>query len=250
MTRLFREIRLKSLPLSGGKRYLLYAVGEILLIVIGILFALKISAWSESIKARETERVLLENFQEELKSNYEQLETVIAYEVRAQTAASELLDVYSTDYTRYKSHYLDSLFGEMQWIWTFNPRVSVINSIKSTGQIGVIRNPDIRSFIVSFEEKNNDATEESEIVRSLIVNSYVPSVNKYISMSERSKHIGFPFPLKSKFPSNYAGIFADREAESLISYIHIWRNTEIEEKRQLLGELASCSKLVAAELLK
>lgn len=47
MPKFFRNIRIKSIELSKVKNYLLYAVGEIILVAIGILLALQVSNWNE-----------------------------------------------------------------------------------------------------------------------------------------------------------------------------------------------------------
>ena len=47
MISLFRKIRLKLLQQNQVTRYLLYAVGEIILVVIGILIALQVNTWKE-----------------------------------------------------------------------------------------------------------------------------------------------------------------------------------------------------------
>ena len=52
MLRFFRQIRQRYLTENRFSKYLLYAVGEILLVVIGILIALQIDNWNEARKAR------------------------------------------------------------------------------------------------------------------------------------------------------------------------------------------------------
>ena len=54
MLRFFRRIRQQLLSDNKFSKYLLYAVGEILLVVIGIFIALQIDTWNEDHKnARE-----------------------------------------------------------------------------------------------------------------------------------------------------------------------------------------------------
>lgn len=50
MITLFRRIRQKLIDSGSVTKYLLYAIGEILLVVIGILIALQINNWNEQIK--------------------------------------------------------------------------------------------------------------------------------------------------------------------------------------------------------
>lgn len=72
MIKFFRKIRHKLLSdLLDGKagnkfsKYLIYAFGEIILVVIGILFALQINNWNENRKASANEIVLLKKLKEE-----------------------------------------------------------------------------------------------------------------------------------------------------------------------------------------
>ncbi|MEJ2585524.1 MAG: DUF6090 family protein [Robiginitalea sp.] len=77
MLRFFRQIRQRLLTDSKFNKYLLYAVGEILLVVIGILIALQINNWNEERKAREREQQLLISLSEDFKSNLVSLENSI-----------------------------------------------------------------------------------------------------------------------------------------------------------------------------
>ena len=51
-------------------KYLRYSIGEIALVVIGILIALQINNWNEREKSRDSEKLLLTNLKEELNSKY------------------------------------------------------------------------------------------------------------------------------------------------------------------------------------
>src|SRR6056297_1458993 len=50
MITLFRRIRQKLIESGNITKYLLYAIGEILLVVIGILIALQVNNWNEQRK--------------------------------------------------------------------------------------------------------------------------------------------------------------------------------------------------------
>ena len=65
MTSFFRKIRIKLLKTNNLKRYLLYATGEILLVMIGILLALQVNNWNQNRLIKKQEKVLLEEIQSE-----------------------------------------------------------------------------------------------------------------------------------------------------------------------------------------
>ncbi|MBK8515376.1 MAG: hypothetical protein IPL55_03525 [Saprospiraceae bacterium] len=66
MNKLFRNFR--QIQLNDGKttKYLKYAIGEIVLVVIGILIALQINNWNENRKTRLDEIKLLTNIKKAL----------------------------------------------------------------------------------------------------------------------------------------------------------------------------------------
>lgn len=65
MIKFFRKIRQNLLKENKTSKYFKYAIGEIVLVVIGILIALQINNWNENRKAKENEIVLLSKLQEE-----------------------------------------------------------------------------------------------------------------------------------------------------------------------------------------
>ncbi|MGB5983415.1 MAG: DUF6090 family protein [Nonlabens sp.] len=66
MIKFFRRIRLDTLSRKRIPKYFAYALGEIILVVIGILIALQIYNWNEVGKARTLEIGLLENLKKNL----------------------------------------------------------------------------------------------------------------------------------------------------------------------------------------
>ncbi len=69
MLRFFRQIRKKLMEQNKIRTYLLYAVGEIALVMIGILLALQVNNWNQERLAVKEERVLLTNVLETLEAD-------------------------------------------------------------------------------------------------------------------------------------------------------------------------------------
>ena len=53
---------------------------------------------------------------------------------------------------------------------------------------------------------------------------------------------------KSVFESDYEGLFANRELESLITYIHVWRNDQLSEEKAFLKKLDEIQTVLHEEL--
>ena len=69
MIKFFRQIRQRLLRENRFSSYFLYAVGEIVLVVIGILIALQINNWNEERKRADTADALLHDLYDELAAN-------------------------------------------------------------------------------------------------------------------------------------------------------------------------------------
>ncbi|MEH6514961.1 MAG: DUF6090 family protein, partial [Maribacter arcticus] len=78
MIKFFRKIRQRLLTENKFNKYLFYAIGEIVLVVIGILIALQINNWNEQRKERIQEKIFLKRFEVELNTNLESILTAIS----------------------------------------------------------------------------------------------------------------------------------------------------------------------------
>ncbi len=69
MIKFFRHIRQRLVAKNKFSKYLLYAIGEIILVVIGILIALQINNWNEEKSEKRIEREYMVNMLEDLKDD-------------------------------------------------------------------------------------------------------------------------------------------------------------------------------------
>jgi hypothetical protein len=69
MIKFFRKIRQKLLSENKFSKYLLYAIGEIVLVVIGILIALQINNWNNNHKLEKEEIQLMKSLHKEFTIN-------------------------------------------------------------------------------------------------------------------------------------------------------------------------------------
>lgn len=69
MIKVFRNIRKKLINVGKTSKYLKYAIGEIFLVVIGILIALQVSTWNEQRKLDKQETLYLSRLLQDAKSD-------------------------------------------------------------------------------------------------------------------------------------------------------------------------------------
>ena len=73
MIKFFRKIRQRLLTKNKFSKYLIYAIGEIILVVVGILIALSINNWNEEIKESHIEQNYLRRLLVDLESDFKTL---------------------------------------------------------------------------------------------------------------------------------------------------------------------------------
>ena len=109
MIKFFRRIRQRLLSENKFSRYLLYAIGEIILVVIGILIALQINNWNENRKERLHEKEALGKFLQDLESDSNFYQTNLRRTVSINNLHRELYLIGSNqkvDLTHEKPNYI------------------------------------------------------------------------------------------------------------------------------------------------
>lgn len=156
MLRFFRQIRKNLLETAGIKKYLFYAIGEILLVVIGILIALQVSNWNQE---RQLVR-LSENYElrilDDLLQEKAIVEGVKNYESAVSEHAYRAIRVFENrkELTREESdQFIIDLYQASQ-ILNLVDANSVYQELISSGQIGLIQDETIRTNLVRYYDVN------------------------------------------------------------------------------------------------
>ena len=138
MIKFFRKIRYKLMETGKTRRYFKYAIGEIVLVVIGILIALQINNWNSQRLNTNRNKALLQKLSKELDLNIER--------------ASSLDSSSENSGFSNKFIYTDSLFKLLDenkvidhldymvsqtifYVNTFNLNTSVFEELKNTGSL-------------------------------------------------------------------------------------------------------------------
>ena len=93
MLRFFRKIRQRLVTDNKFNKYLLYAVGEILLVVIGILIALQVNNWNEGRKERIIEKSILLEFEDNLERNIALIDMAAAEIIEINKSSETIIEI-------------------------------------------------------------------------------------------------------------------------------------------------------------
>ncbi len=117
MFRFFRKIRQQLLSQNKISKYLLYAIGEIVLVVIGILIALQINNWNEKIKTQENVQAQLINVIDAIESDVKSYENLLSQEGFRFHAVKYLLGLAEEEILIYSYDYHKFPKNEWSFMW-------------------------------------------------------------------------------------------------------------------------------------
>ncbi|MFX0556662.1 DUF6090 family protein [Maribacter sp. CXY002] len=181
MIKFFRNIRLKSLTQNKFGKYLTYAIGEIVLVVIGILIALQINNWNENRINSAKETTVLANIHKEFKQNKKQLDSVIGKHQVVFKNCARVISLFPIK-SKPEPEALDSLGTMLWWTYggnTFNPMQTSINALASTSSFYIIKNETLRDLLISWNDLVTDYQEEELASRDHIWSQYDPYLSKH-----------------------------------------------------------------------
>ena len=227
MLRFFRQIRKTLMEQNKIRTYLLYAVGEILLVMIGILLALQVNNWNEERKLVQEEQYLVQELKEEFTKNLALVQRDYRGNRMILDATKDLMDMFHIDHSEVDVNRLDSLLIEIFMSTSFDPSTGVVEEIISTGRLSVLRDDSLRYLISQWPSILLDQKEDIDIRGDHFFNILLPEIMKTTPFKNGNRYFNFDFwdedyervdLSRSVFPFNAADFFT-LEMESYL-YTH------------------------------
>jgi len=145
-------------------KYLLYAIGEIILVVIGILIALQINNTNELEKQRSKELHYLENIKTDLYLNIDGLNSFIATRTKAIESANIVLEHFEgkplTDLSSFNEHTFNIYTSRM-----FFQNNNTFQELLNSGNLALISNDSIKTILLNMELLSKKMKYEEEHFR-------------------------------------------------------------------------------------
>jgi hypothetical protein len=175
---------------NKNAKYFKYAIGEIVLVVIGILIALQINNWNENRKLDKEEVLVLNSLHEDLELAKKQSETNILTEQELKKALIFIINFQSNKSELKKAMDLDSVFNH--GLWSLGGDLPVINAYsdyKNTGKIGLIKNKNLRKKFTDLEMSLNqlkEMTKDRMNVQQIRIDNIAENDINFILLTKRS----------------------------------------------------------------
>ncbi|MCF6295569.1 MAG: DUF6090 family protein [Flavobacteriaceae bacterium] len=157
---------------NKASKYMLYAIGEIVLVVIGILIALSINNWNQSQKEKRIETQYLNNIVRDLNEQLNSIETQMQMEQNFYEAASYLIEDYNKDH----EFTLDSIFYKRATLLIYRKTFVITDptytDLISSGNINIIKNQAYKNQLLNFYQELERIEKIIQNNNSLIVDQH------------------------------------------------------------------------------
>lgn len=215
MISFLRRIRQRLLSENKFSKYLLYAIGEIVLVVIGILIALQINNWNHSRVEKQIESRLLSELYDNLEFNENALNSDIAQEFKSIGSVKQVLKILDNRLAYHDS--MDYHFGRAQYSPDIVLMTTAFSSIESRG-FDIISSDSLRNSIITLFD-NDYKFLISQTVRledQFWPNAVLPLYHKHFRLNSME---GNPFNdrLGSK-PIDYDALLDDQQYYNMIKH--------------------------------
>lgn len=208
MIKFFRSIRKKLIEQGKTVNYLKYAIGEIILVVIGILIALQINNWNTNTIRKADERKILIELQKGLELDRDKMVVELASCKVAVEKMKQLQTLLKDKNYGYHKD-LDTLFGQVYGIRKLVLNNAFYEDLKSSS-LRIINNEDIRLQIVQLFELNYKGLSD-------IFNVAEPSINEVIRPYYLSNFHEIDF-IKKATPNSFDRVWNDTYFQNIVDF--------------------------------
>ena len=151
MIKFFRKLRQRLLSENKFSKYLIYAIGEIILVVIGILIALSINNWNENRKIEQSGKEYVKEIYKDLKIEISNIDEILI-SLRTQSNGTE--NVLSFFESKDKVIKDTIQFTENHWaparLFIIQRDINTFDKLRSSGQPGLLKNDSLTNLLDRF----------------------------------------------------------------------------------------------------
>lgn len=215
MIKFFRHIRKSLVMENKTSKYFKYAIGEIVLVVIGILIALQINTWNENRKEKLDENSILQNLHDEFSVNKKILEATQLESEASKNAGFLIMDFIKKPKVFINQHNVDSLLFMVLESGEFRPSENTINDLIQSGRLKLLQNKKLKTLLYQWQSDLKSLVVSFNRVELKIDNELVPYLSKKYALKDIDKYGDLNWKENSTLQIDKYEIFNDIEFENI-----------------------------------
>ena len=262
MITLFRRIREKLIGEGNVRRYVMYAIGEIALVVIGILIALQVNNWNEERKRQNEENQYLAALHTDFETAEASFQLILGAVQEQLDHNERFLTIMDGPVGSVPNDSLLSMIRKAFIDVPFNVQVTAYSDLVNSGKLAVLQSEELRRALSEFETANSLANSYAERAANQwagqVTEFFISRLNVsaiYGSESDvRWDYPGIPYiegygntPVISRFPSDEDALWG-RELANRIAIKNVLLEDAARSAREVLEIIGEISLLISTSL--
>ncbi|MEH6682786.1 MAG: DUF6090 family protein [Sediminicola sp.] len=253
MLKFFRKIRQKLVAENKLRSYLLYAIGEIILVVIGILIALAINNGQQRRILENKEQTYLNGLKVEFQFSKLKLTELIGVNRNNYEGAKKIIGHFSKDtIASTEKQFSDLLYNSFVSDISFNPNNSLLNEMLNSGSLKDLSNPQLRIDLTNWISTLDDiGKQEKELAlqREKVLDMFRKeenSIRTIFDFARVNEELGIPEGLQVS--SNLHLLNSKEFENNILTFILTAYATEKAHYIPLMQSLDSILELLESEI--
>ena len=253
MLKFFRKIRQNLLTENKFSKYLIYAIGEIILVVIGILIALAINNANQKSILKEKEHTYLIGLKEEFEISKKKLTELMQVNQNSYNSAKQILSYTSNLNNRPTEKELSELLlNTLSFDVAFNPNNSLLSEMINSGSLKDISNDALRIHLANWvatlediaKQENDLANQREKVIEFFRSDNY--SLRTVFDLTAVSNDIDLP---KQKDQISNSDLLNSNAFENnLLMFILSSHATEEAHYQPLMEDINRILELIDSEI--
>ena len=218
MLKFFRRVRRNLLRENRTSQYLLYALGEIVLVVIGILIALQLNNWNEARKDRKDEQQVVLTIYEELEENYKYSQGVLEEINKRLASTYNLMRITQETDATLSNQAFDSIMVQAFLLNAHTPVKADLERVLGSSQIDLIRSSKLQERLSDYKTSIEQTTLYYRYAEDDFKLVILPYFVKNYPLRSMLVQYGLPVG-DTAHQKNYNELLASVEFENILSVI-------------------------------
>ena len=166
------------------KRYILYGLGEILLVVIGILIALQVNTWNEGRKERKAESQTLHGLLAEFQACQNEIQRDIVARERI-LRISSMLQQHHLDKAplAIEADSMETILDLFLAFRFYSPTHPVLDDLQSSGRLDLLRSDSLRLHLIQYIQEKDRVHIVEENERAYVENQLIPFLASKVDLT-------------------------------------------------------------------
>jgi hypothetical protein len=215
MIKFFRNIRKNLLNEGKTAKYFKYAIGEIILVVIGILIALSINNWNQERILKIEEKNIVKNLHNEYLQNKKIVKMSIEDSDSCIHTLKSLMGLMGKDEELIKKQNSDSLIYHAFDPPIFRPSENTVSGLIQSGRLELLQNQELVDLIYEWGRTMKALTDNSERILIKADDEVLPYLSKNYSLKDMDSYGELKWKNKSILEVDKLKIFQDIEFENI-----------------------------------